>query len=131
MSLQKNISKYWNYLEQKHPSPKYVGQVKSLKFNDLKNAIDSKNEIYLKKIIRNMYVNKEAYILRNVATKKLKEAILDLTSHYKKTRKESFYKMLNGTPNFHRVYDENVTKKYSLCAIKHSFFFYNWNVKSK
>jgi len=131
MSLQKNINKYWDYLEQKYPNPKYVGQVKYIEFKDLKKAIDSKSEIYLKKIIRNMYVKKEAYILRNAATKKLKETILDLANHYKKTRKTSFYKMLDGAPNFHRAIDKNITKKYSLFAIKHSFYFYNWNIKSK
>ena len=38
--------------------------------------------------------------------------------------------MLDGSPNFHRMIDKNVTKKYSLYAIKHSFYFYNWNIKS-
>ena len=59
MSLQKNINKYWDYLEQKYPSPNYVGQVKYMEFKDLKEAIDSKNEDYLKKIIKNMYVKKK------------------------------------------------------------------------
>ena len=131
MSLRKNINKYWDYLEQKYPSPKYVGQVKHLEFKVLKDAIDSKNEKFLKKIIRNMYVKKEAYILRNAATQKLKETILDLANHYKKTRKTSFHKMLDGTPNFHRAIDKNITKKYSLFTIKHSFYFYNWNIKTK
>ena len=131
MSLEQNINKYWDYLEQKYPSPKYVGKVKYMEFKDLKKAIDSKNENYLKEIIKNMYVKREAYILRNSATIKLKETILDLANHYKKTRKTSFHKMKDGTPNFHRVIDKDITKKYSLFAIKHSFYFYNWNVKSK
>ena len=38
--------------------------------------------------------------------------------------------MLDGTPNFHRIYDSEITKKYSLYAIKHSYFFYNWNIKT-
>mgnify|MGYP000277050056 FL=1 len=131
MSFNQNINKYWNYLEQKYPSPKYVGKVKYMEFKDLKKATDSKNENYLKKIIKNMYVKKEAYILRNSATKGLKETVLDIANHYKKTRKTSFHKMKDGTPNFHRVIDKDITKKYSLFAIKHSFYFYNWNVKSK
>ena len=126
-----NINKYWYYLEQKYPSPKYVKKVKYLEFKDLKEAIDNKNEDYLKKIIKNMYVKKEAYILKNSATKKLKKTILDLANHYKKNRKTSFYKILDGCPNFHRVINKSITKKYSLFAIKHSFFFYNWNIKSK
>ena len=131
MSFNQNINKYWNHLEQKYPAPIYVGQVKYMEFEDLKKAIDSKNENYLKKIIKNMYVKREAYILRNSAKKKLKETILDLANHYKKTRKKSFHKMLDGTPNFHRPIDKKTTKKYSLFAIKHSFYFYNWNIKSK
>ena len=39
--------------------------------------------------------------------------------------------MFDGTPNFHRMIDNKITKKYSLYAIKHSFYFYNWNIKSK
>ena len=73
MSLQQNINKYWNYLEQRYPCPKYVGKVKYMEFKDLKKAIDNKNENYLKKLIRNMYIKREAYILRNSATKKLKK----------------------------------------------------------
>ena len=131
MSLEQNINKYWDYLEQKYPRPRYVGKVKYMEFKDLKKAVNSKNEKYLKKIIKNMYVKREAYILRNSATKGLKETVLDIANHYKKTRKTSFHKMKDGTPNFHRVIDKDITKKYSLFAIKHSFYFYNWNVKSK
>ena len=39
--------------------------------------------------------------------------------------------MFDGTPNFHRAIDKKITKKYSLYAIKHSFYFYNWNIKTK
>ena len=131
MSLKENLDSYWNYLEKKYPTPKYVKVVKNLEFKVLKKAVEQKNEKYLKKIIKNMYVKREAYILKNSATRKLKETILNLANHYKKTRKPSFHKMLNDCPNFHRVIDKNITKKYSLYAIKHSFYFYNWNIKSK
>ena len=131
MSLINKIKKYWNYLEKKYPAPKYVGKVKDLKFEYLKKAIDEKNEDYIKKIIKKMYVDKEAYILKKCATKNLKKTMLDLTNYYKKNRKPAFYKMLDGAPNFHRAIDKNITKKYSLYAIKHSFYFYNWNIKSK
>ena len=32
---------------------------------------------------------------------------------------------------FIELSDKNITKKYSLFTIKHSFYFYNWNVKSE
>ena len=78
-----------------------------------------------------MYVNKEAYILKKCATKDLKKTMLDLVDIYKKNKKPTFYKMYDGVPNFHRAIDRETTKKYSLYAIKHSFYFYNWNIKNK
>ena len=48
MSFQKNINKYWDYLEQKYSPPRYVGKVKYMDFESLKNVIDNKNEKHLK-----------------------------------------------------------------------------------
>ena len=131
MSTNQNIKKYWEYLEQKYDPPTFVKKVKIINFNDLKKAADSKNEKYLKKLISRMYLDNEAYIIRNAAPNKFKDTVLNLANHYKETKKSSFHKMLDGSPNFHRVIDKKITKKYSVFAIKHSFFFYNWNIKSK
>ena len=131
MNLPNEINKYWNYLEEKYPSPRYVKKVKKLNFSKLKKEIDNKNYKYIKNLIRKMFVEKEAYILKNSADKNLKNTIIQLANYYKKNKKTSFYKMIDGVPNFHRVIDKNITKKYSLFAIKHSFYFYNWNIKTK
>ncbi len=129
MSFIKKINKYWEFLEQKYPCPKFVKKIDELEFYDFKKHIDNKNEIYIKKIIKDMYVNNTAFILKKAAPKNFKNIIIDLANFYKKKQKTNFYKMLNGTPNFHRVIDKKITKKYSLYAIKHSFYFYNWNIK--
>ena len=131
MTLQKILSNYWDKIEKKHKTPRYVNSIKNLDFKDLKNAFNQNNEVYLKNLIKNMYEKKEAYILKNAAPKSLKNKMIKLADHYKKTRKSKFYKMFDGCPNFHRAIDKKITKKYSLYAIKHSFYFYNWNIKSK
>jgi hypothetical protein len=131
VSLINKINNYWDYLEKKFPPPRYVKTVKNLEFKDLKKNIDAKNENFIKNIIRKMYVDREAFVLKNCATKDLKKVMLDLTDKYQKTKKPSFYKMLDGVPNFHRAIDKKITKKYSLYTIKHSYYFYNWNIKTK
>ena len=131
MILEKSLNNYWISLEKKYPSPSYVKKVKELDFKLLKKAIEDKNTTFLKKLIRNMYIKKEAYILKYSADKKLKETIIELANQYKKNKESTFFKMLDGAPNFHRVIDKKITKKYSLFAIKHSFYFYNWNIRSK
>lgn len=129
--LQKEINTYWKHLEKNYPEPTFVKKVKDLDFQKLKKAIDKKDKRFVKRIIKNMYVNKEAFILKRSASKSLKKIIIDLANHYKSKKSTSFYKMLDGSPNFHRIIDKKITKKYSLFAIKHSFYFYNWNIKTK
>ena len=34
-----------------------------------------------------------------------------MAKYYDKKMKSSFHKMLDGTPNFHRIYDKEITKK--------------------
>ena len=124
------MDNYWKTLEKKKPVPKFVKKINILEFDKLKKSINSKNEIFVKNLARKMY-NGEAFILRNAAKKNLKNIMINLAKHYDKKQKPSFYKMLDGTPNFHRIINKKITKKYSLYAIKHSYFLYNWNIKSK
>ncbi len=130
MNFNNIIQNYWSHLENKSPPPRYVSKVTNIDFSTLKKAVDDKDINFVKKIIRRMYIDKEAFILKNSASKKLKKTILELVNKYKK-KKSSFYKMYDGCPNFHRMINKKITKKYSLFAIKHSFYFYNWNIKTK
>ena len=125
-----SMERYWISFESKKPAPKFVKKISIIEFDKLKKSVNGKNEIFVKSLARKMYEG-EAFIVRNAAKKNLRKIILDLAKNYDKKQKPSFYKMLDGTPNFHRIIDKKITKKYSLYAIKHSYFFYNWNIKSK
>ena len=124
------IKNIWKDLENNYPAPKHVTKVNIIEFKDLKKKIDDKKHLFIKDMIKKMYKG-EAFILRNAAHKKLKDTVIELAKLYDKKAKPSFHKMLDGTPNFHRIIDKKITKKYSLYAIKHSYFFYNWNVRTK
>ncbi len=124
------IKKYWNKIESQSTPPKFVKKISVINFDILRKNLRDKKEFYIKSLIKRMYSG-EAFIVRNAAKKNLKETILKLAKFYDKKHKPSFHKMIDGTPNFHRIYDKEITKKYSLYAIKHSYFFYNWNIKTK
>ena len=55
--MHQKINKYWSYLEKKHDPPTYIEKVKILNFSELKQAADSKNEKYLKKLINTVIYN--------------------------------------------------------------------------
>ena len=124
------IKKYWEKIESQKKSPTFVKKINLIFFDDIKKKINRKNEFYLKNLIKKMYEG-EAYIVRKAAKKTLKKIVIKLAKYYDKKQKCSFHKMLDGTPNFHRIIDKKITKKYSLYAIKHSYFLYNWNIKTK
>ena len=130
MLNESSMRNYWEKMEAKNAPPKFVKKINTLEFSKLKKSINEKNEIFVKNLAKKMY-NGEAFILRNAASKKLKNVIIQLAKECDRKQKPSFHKMLDGTPNFHRIIDKKITKKYSLYAIKHSYFFYNWNIKSK
>lgn len=129
--ISQEINKYWRYLGNKYKEPKYISRVKTIDFEMLKKKIDSNDIRFIKKMIRDLYVNKIGFILKGAAKESLKKIIISLAKNYKLNQKPSFHKMYQDTPNFHRIIDKNITKKYKIFAIKHSFFFYNWNIRSK
>lgn len=123
------FNKYWEMLENSAAPPRGVVSVGEIEFSELKEMVDSNDVDGVKKLISAMYSG-TGWILRNAASTELKSVMLELAQEYSKKTASSFYKMLDGCPNFHRVITNEITKKYSLYAIKHSFYFYNWNVES-
>lgn len=128
--ISNSIKNYWEKLEKKKKPPKYVRKINVIEFDELKKKFSSKNQSAIKKIVKKMY-DGDAYILRNAAKKNLKKTVLDLAKYYDKKQKPSFHKMYDGVPNFHRIIDKKIAKKYSIYAIKHSYYFFNWNIRNK
>lgn len=124
------LSKHWAVLEKSRDAPIGVTSIEEINFADLKQIIDVNDEVSIKSLMEAMYSG-TAWILRNAASPELQEVMLELAAEYSKKEESSFHKMLDGCPNFHRVITEEVTKRYSLYAIKHSFYFYNWNIKTE
>lgn len=54
-------------------------------------------------------------------------SLKDATVAYMRSQPESFHKMLEGSPDFHRQIDLETGKKYSFHCCKHSAYFYRWN----
>ena len=126
----RSVDKYWATLEGSVDPPTGVTAVKELRFSDLKVMVDSGDEVGIKKLIDETYSG-TGWILKNAASLELRDVMLSLADQYAEAMQPSFHKMLDGCPNFHRMITEEITKKYSLYAIKHSFYFYNWNISSQ
>jgi hypothetical protein len=127
---QNPLKEVWKEIEAKGVSPIGITNVRELELADLKQLVEEENLLELRNLAESMYAG-EAFILRNAAPPQLKEVMRQLADDYAKSREPEFHKMLDGCPNFHRIIDAEITKKYSLYAIKHSFYLYNWNVRTE
>ena len=123
------LNQYWQLLESSSAPPLGVKSVSEIEFIELKKMVDSNDEDGIKSLISAMYEG-TGWILRIAALPELRSVMLELAHEYSRKTESSFYKMLNDCPNFHRVISDEITKNYSLYAIKHSFYFYNWNINS-
>jgi hypothetical protein len=69
----------------------------------------------------------DVFILKGALSQDFMEMIKDRVITWTRTRPESFHKMLDGCPDFHRKIDIETGKKYSIHGCKHSAYFFRWN----
>lgn len=129
MLYAKKIKEIWLSVESNNPAPTYVTKVEEISFSSLKLLLSEGPIEKVHDLVQSMYSG-VAYILRGAVCPTLKNLIIELAREYDAAHPSAFYKMLDGCPNFHRIIDHEVTQNYSLYAIKHSYYFYNWNAKS-
>jgi hypothetical protein len=66
-------------------------------------------------------------ILKGAFTEQWMRELKSKTVEWTRSRDQSFHKMLEGSPDFHRIIDLETGKKYSFKGCKHSAYFYRWN----
>lgn len=120
------IKNFWEELESNNPMPKRVKKIHVLDFEDFKKKIYEPDEKYIKNLIKNIFEG-DFYILKNAFTEEFMINLKNKTFEYFKSKPSEFYKMLEGTPDFHRKIDIEIGKKYAIKMCKHSFYFYPWN----
>ena len=83
-------------------------------------------KIFKKYLLLNIS-NKFGLILNNAFTKEFMVNLRKKSFELYKSKPSEFHKMLEGAPDFHRVIDIEIGKKYAIKMCKHSFYFYPWN----
>ena len=125
------IKNYWEDLEKKK-SPKYFKSIKIIQAKKFFKLINerNKNKSSIQKIINELYQGRP-YIIKNAISKKKIEILKQKLILISDTEKSSFFKMNKKCPNFWRRQDESIAKKYSVSAIRDSYYFFRWNKKNR
>ena len=113
----------WKQLEENIPLPTRFRRLYKISYHEFLTKIYSNLDLDM---IENLYAG-DAYIIKGGFPRqwiiKLRRDVHD----YCMTHKSLFFKMLEGTPDFHRIIDFENASKYSIGSCKHSCYFYHWN----
>ena len=120
------FSTYWKNLENSQNPPTRVNKIIIEDFDKFKHEIIHEKEGFVKKITNSLY-NGDVYLLKNSFSKNFLDDLKTKCYEHFRDIPSNFYKMKQGCPDFHRIIDLDVGKKYSFKVCKHSFFFYHWN----
>lgn len=77
-------------------------------------------------LVRSLYAG-DVMILRGAFTPAFMLALKLRTLEWTRSRPQAFHKMLEGSPDFHRIIDPETGRNYSFRCCKHSAYFYRWN----
>jgi len=126
-SDKKNIfSSEWNNIETKNQPPKKYGNIKIVDYKEFSSKILNQDINFVKDIVKSFYKG-DFYIVKNVLSKAQADYVINETHKYNQSSPSSFFKMVEGVPNFHRWIDKSIQEKYTIKYSKHSTYFFNWN----
>ena len=115
----------WKLLEKLYPRPERVRHVKFSEYQSFRERVMNQGYDFVSQIVASLY-HGDIYILRNAFPEDWMAELKRKVFAYGQATPSSFHKMVEGTPDFHRVIDLETGKKYSFPVCKHSAFFYRW-----
>ena len=95
-------------------------------YQEFKEKIQHQADSFVESIVGSLYRG-DAYLIKGAFTKDFMINLRKKVHAYWQGKPSEFYKMLEGSPDFHRIIDLESGKKYSFRGCKHSCYFYPWN----
>jgi len=112
-------------LKNKKFPDRYTGLLK-IDYEELKNLKNSFNKEKGKLLIKEL-IDGKVLLVKNAFSKELVLEIKNKTIQFWKNNPNTFQKMVEGCPDFHRIITPDVAKNYAVGAVRHTTYFFNWN----
>jgi hypothetical protein len=116
----------WEKLESSTPRPARVRTVIETDYEEFRKKVQQQADSFVESIVSSLYAG-DAYLLKRAFPADFMINLRKKVDEYWKAKPSEFFKMLEGSPDFHRIIDLEAGKKYSFRGCKHSCYFYPWN----
>ncbi len=118
--------KTWNDKLEEFGMPSLYSGYTKISFNKFKNELDNDNFNFAKEIIDDL-VKGKVILLKSAFSEEFVDNLKKNVKKFWNKNPDTFYKMLEGCPDFHRIITPEKAKNYSVSAVKHSTYFFPWN----
>mgnify|MGYP001320656509 CR=1 FL=1 len=118
--------KIWNENIKKYKMPSFYNGCTVINFSEFQKAIDEDDMLFSKKIIEDL-ISGNVILVKSAFSKDFVDNLKKNVKNFWKTNPDSFHKMTEGCPDFHRMITPEKAKNYSVGAVKHATYFFPWN----
>jgi len=123
---QPNFRQAWDHFSPKLEEPSIVNDIHVLDYYDFEKQVRNADKNFAFDLVEKLLMG-DAFVLKQALTESSCKDIIDWCFNNISQTETGFHKILDGVPNFHRIIDEETTKKYSTIQIRHSHYFFRWN----
>ena len=123
MNFYKNL---WESALSLKGMPSIYSGLTKVNFKDFKKAIDNDDQKFAKKLIQDL-VDGKVILIKSAFSEKFVENLKKNVKIFWQNNPDTFYKMLEGCKDFHRIITPDKAKNYSVGAVKHATYFFPWN----
>lgn len=106
--------------------PLYMRNLVEYKFDDFKEKILHPTDDFIDSITDSL-INGDVYVIKNVIDKDVIDAMKKRVFQWNQSTEDSFYKMNEGIPDFHRKVDAEISQNYTFRSIWRMNNFFRWN----
>ena len=124
--MENKFKSVWARLENSIPRPARARSVVQIDYQEFKEKVQGQADSFVESIVSSLYGG-DAYLIKGAFPGDFMIDLRRRVHEYWKAKPSEFHKMLEGSPDFHRIIDLESGKKYSFRGCKHSCYFYPWN----
>lgn len=116
----------WSWLEGHQPRPDRARGVRIFDWLEFRAKVGEATDSFVDEVIGSLY-DGDVWIIKRAFPVQWMRELKSATVRWMRGREPSFHKMLEGSPDFHRIIDRETGRKYAFENCKHSAYFYRWN----
>jgi hypothetical protein len=116
----------WEELEKNKKISSVYKQIKFVEYSEFKAKILEQSPNFINSIVESLYSG-DMYIIKNALDQKKVNYIIEEIHKFNQSSPSTFYKMLEGVPNFHRWIGKDLINSYTIKYTKHSTHMFSWN----